>query len=641
MYRYLALIWDGSDPDRSSVAHSLTARLLLPSSRRSPSHWTKAFEGGGIVVVHTGLAEGAAQTRRLDDSAGVVLGTVFSRNLESVEDSRRVCFDLPETKRIVADSAARLFGNYWGRYVAMVRNAQTQEICVLRDPMGGLPCLLASCSGVSVVCSDLECLLRLGGTGFTVDWSYIAGLLRNPGLATRSTGLREVSEIRPGERVCFGGGAIRRSMAWNPLEISRAERIQDADDAADRLRATARACIHAWASYYPSIIHNLSGGIDSSIVLACLKDAPTQPRVTCLNYFGTGPSEDERTHARLVAQHVGARLLECGLDCANVRLEKITTLKRSARPWFYLYELEHGELEDQLAAQHGAGTVFSGSGGDGVFFQGHADLAVADYLFDHAPGRGLLSAAVDAAEVSRRSIWPLLWGAIRMRVLPGRFDPYSERPQRTLIGAAALAAASPGNADEESGRIAGRAMRAVPPGSLWHVSTVAVPPAYYGSFGPEIAPERTMPLLSQPLVELCFRIPSYLMIRGGRDRALVRKAFAADLPRQTLMRTGKGRIDRHLRDLLDANLGFVREFLLDGILAGRGFLDRRNLDLSLGRDRPPTDFQCGEILQQHLCTEAWLRRSLEARVPPATEGRQWPARAAGDAGRTVEGRKLR
>src|SRR5215467_6432388 len=110
------------------------------------------------------------------------------------------------------------------------------------------------------------------------------------------------------------------------------------------------------------------------------------------------------------------------------------TLRRSARPWYYLYELEHGELERRLAEQKGANGIFSGSGGDGIFYQANAELAVADYLFDHGPGSGLIGTAVDAAQVSRKSIWPLLLKAIRARVLPRRFDPMREsgRPQRTL-----------------------------------------------------------------------------------------------------------------------------------------------------------------------------------------------------------------
>ncbi len=122
-----------------------------------------------------------------------------------------------------------------------------------------------------------------------------------------------------------------------------------------------------------------------------------------------------------------------------------------------------------------------------------------------------------------------------------------------------------------------------------------------------------MPLLSQPLIELCLRIPTYVLIKNGMDRATARRAFAPDLPPEVVKRRNKGRIDQHLRNVMDANLNFVRDRLLNGRLVKEGLLDRRNLELYLTRERSPADFQYAEILQEHLCIEAWLSRWLDGR----------------------------
>jgi asparagine synthase (glutamine-hydrolysing) len=137
-----------------------------------------------------------------------------------------------------------------------------------------------------------------------------------------------------------------------------------------------------------------------------------------------------------------------------------------------------------------------------------------------------------------------------------------------------------------------------------------MPPAYYNSFHQGVYPERTLPLLSQPLVELCLRLPTYLLIESGRDRALARRAFERDLPAEIVRRQQKGRIDQHVRNILDLNLEFVRELLLEGELVKRGLLNRGALELYLTRNRSPADFQYSEILQEHACTEAWLRSWL-------------------------------
>ncbi len=223
-----------------------------------------------------------------------------------------------------------------------------------------------------------------------------------------------------------------------------------------------------------------------------------------------------------------------------------------------------------------------------------------------------------AVRVSRKSIWPLLWQAISARVFEREWDPIAmTKPlERTVVNEEVVAAAK---RDKSLAHpwLTPAATRGVSPGILWHVMSLSMPPAYYSSFSREGYPERTMPLLSQPLVELCLRIPTYLLIESGRDRALARRAFTGDLPAEIVRRQAKGRADQHVRNILDGNLEFVREFLLDGVLVGRGLLNRAGLELYLTRDRSPADFQYSEILQEHVCTEAWLRTWLTGSCAPA------------------------
>jgi asparagine synthase (glutamine-hydrolysing) len=611
MYRYFALIWNPIDLAAAANARLLSERLL---SRHSG--WARAFEAVGVVAFHAGLGAGASGTVLLDHGAGAVFGRIFNRDMPTTAAALRIDFADEMSLQIVQTGGRRLIERYWGRYVGLIQDAATSETWVLRDPSGGMPCFLAAHQGVNLVFSDMEDCFDLGVLNFTVSWEYIRRFLAYSGYQGRETALAEISEVQLGERVRFSGNTLRRSLQWNPLAIAQTDPIQDPDTAVAELRRTTRACIHAWAACYPNIIHNLSGGLDSSIVLSCLKDAPSQPNVTCLHYFGTGPDEDERKYARLMASHAHAELIEHQLTVEEARLEQILNLRRSPKPWFYLYEVEHAQYEALLATEREAKGSFSGSGGDGVFFQAHADLAVSDYLFDHGMGRDLLAVAVDAARVSRKSIWPLLINAVRRRLIPMQLHPLrmGERPERTIVSQEVL------NAARRDPKLihpwfADRRARGVPPGILWHALSVAPAPAFYPSFDAGLHPERTMPLLSQPLVELCLRIPTYVLIRNGMDRATARRAFAPDLPPQIIKRRNKGRIDQHIRDVMDANLNFVRDMLLNGRLVGEGLLHRRNLELYLTRERSPADFQYSEILQEQLCVEAWLSRWLDNRQP--------------------------
>jgi asparagine synthase (glutamine-hydrolysing) len=614
VYRYLALLWNPADTRALLLARSLAQKL---EARADEVSWSRILDCPGMLVLDAERRAGAGDGRRLPHSAGVVLGRIFNRDVENPASASRVTFDDGESSRIVTSGGRRLFERYWGRYVAIVRNGVTDEVWVLRDPSGGFPCWYISHAGLAIVCSDIDDCRPLDELSFTLNWDYIIGLVAHAGQQVRATALNEVSELQPGERLRFAAGTVQRSMQWDPVEVARSAPFESAQEAMLALRATTAGCVQAWASCYSGILHNLSGGLDSSIVLSCLAQAPSRPRVACLNYFTAGHNDDERRYARLMAQHAGVELTECTLDSQAIRLEEVLQLRRAPRPWFYMYELEHRALENNLAARYGATSVFSGSGGDSVFYQARADLAVSDYVFDHGLRRGLLSTAIDAARVSRKSVWHLLYQAIRHRLRPPEWDPIAAAKPfpRTIVTPEVVALA------ERGGKLSHpwltpQIARGVAPGTAWHIMSVSAAPAYYSSFLRTGDLERTMPLLSQPLVELCLRIPTYLLIRGGFDRALARRAFASDLPAQIVRRIAKGRADQHYRNILDANLSFVRELLLDGVLVRRGLLNRKSLELYLTPGKSLADFQYNEILQEHVCTEAWLRSWVTSSCAP-------------------------
>ena len=150
---------------------------------------------------------------------------------------------------------------------------------------------------------------------------------------------------------------------------------------------------------------------------------------------------------------------------------------------------------------------------------------------------------------------------------------------------------------EEAKRSAGfvhpllRHPRGAPSGKLWHAHQISQPFDFYDPLGQEGDPERISPLCSQPLMELCLRIPTYVLTHAGWDRAVARRAFYDDLPPEIRNRRNKGGIEEHLRFTLEHNRGFLRELLLDGALVREGIVDRTRLaDVLSGR---PTRIAAG------------------------------------------------
>ncbi|MFN3631183.1 MAG: asparagine synthase-related protein, partial [Casimicrobiaceae bacterium] len=130
---------------------------------------------------------------------------------------------------------------------------------------------------------------------------------------------------------------------------------------------------------------------------------------------------------------------------------------------------------------------------------------------------------------------------------------------------------------------------------------------YYDPFEQATAPELVHPLFSQPLVELCLRLPTYLLAHGGRGRALARNAFATDLPPQVANRRSKGGMEEHITAVLHANIDFVRGLLLEGELSRRGMLDRPKVEQLLS-GRPTTLVCSPSQIHGLIAVEAWLSR---------------------------------
>jgi asparagine synthase (glutamine-hydrolysing) len=152
----------------------------------------------------------------------------------------------------------------------------------------------------------------------------------------------------------------------------------------------------------------------------------------------------------------------------------------------------------------------------------------------------------------------------------------------------------------------------LPIGKFHQLGMLICPFEYYNHYLREASPERVQPLMSQPLLELCLAIPTYVLTHGGRGRALARQAFAHQIPPQIASRRSKGGTANYIANVLQRNLRFAREMLLDGLLASRGLLDKRRVEASLAGSLAS---KAGYVTEIHACiaTEAWLRRATTSR----------------------------
>jgi asparagine synthase (glutamine-hydrolysing) len=451
--------------------------------------------------------------------------------------------------------------------------------------------------------SSLPDFVHMNSLRLSVNWRHIATRAITGNAWADESALNEVETVRPGE--CFEHGPRpSRQQYWNPYAIAESDPIEDMQIAAAEVRAVTRSCLHAWASIHQNSVHVLSGGLDSSIVLGCLADAPSRPRISCLNFRTQDPDSDEREYARLAAARAGCELTEQERPTWHA-VERILDCIPTVGPASVIMRgLEVQPLVNRFAEARGATALFSGDGGDMLFFHGWPQLAVIDYAHQKGGPAKLFKFACDTALPAQLSIWRLLSDAISHGVLHRKwniqkivFDHY-----RLITDDAAASALN----DIDLLNPWKLPVGDIPPGKMLHTFISTRPCLFRDPMTRQPRIDVVNPLVSQPVVETCLRIPTYIHAAGGLDRAIARSAFAPDLPREIALRTWKGAADGHLQAMLSGNIGFVRELLMDGALVKQNILDRAKLEECLS-GRPSRDGTHATEVFGYVCTEAWLR----------------------------------
>ena len=594
MFRYIAIAWD-----EALSASSATAQQLGLDWQARPD-WDAALLRPGLQVFTTGSRPGVNEAHPLPGGLGLVLGKVFRRRDLDAPAMRHVRLNSGEAAGILASGGRTLVSDFWGRYVAFLHTA-SGSTCVLRDPSGTLPCFRVRHRGVSIVFSWLEDALQMlaEAAPCAVNWDALTAQLRLGVLGGRETALDRIFQVLPGELLDLHHG--ESALLWSAVETARSQASYDADEATQLLGQTVRACTRAWASCYDTLLLRLSGGVDSSIVLSCLGPGNTQADVIGINYHSPGSDSDERSYARLTAARVGRDLLERERD-PGFRIERVLKIARMPAPVPYVGWMNAG-TDASLASAYSAAAMFTGAGGDPLFYEYPRWWPAADYLQDKGLDAGFAAAAMDAARLGRVSVWRTVALALKERVRP-------DLAARASGGFEGLLAPGSLQLTNEPHRFVHPALceaSDLPIGKYMQTVGLMYPLGYYDPFEQASAPELVNPLFSQPLVELCLRLPSYLLTVGGRGRALARRAFAKDLPPQITNRRSKGGMEEHIKAVLDANIDLVRSMLLDGELCRRGMLDRPKLEeLLSGR---PTAL-AGAVSQIHalVAVEAWVGR---------------------------------
>lgn len=527
----------------------------------------QTWASGALSLASEGLG-----VRPLPPGEGLLLGEAFERGAAGATERPA----LTEERVQRACGGEGLVEQAWGPYVAVLPG-RDGRVDVVRAPLGALPCyLLASDDGV-LFGSSAALLFRYAQRRPAVDPEALVRQLAYANLRRRETCLAGLTELAGGEQARISSRTVAYRTLWSPWTWAARRRAFDrADDASRALADRAADCV---ASLAPGpVLLKLSGGLDSSIVAACL--ARAERPFEALTLVTDDPAGDERGYARAVARHFGARLHEVRRDPALFDPAR-SPAWRLPRPSMPGFRQVSDRITAETASAIGASAVFDGSGGDNVFCSLQSALPVVDCLRARAGRRHALETISSIAAIAQVSAFAVLRRATRRLLRPRR--DYRWPADLDLLAAEAI--------DAAGATLAHPWLRAPPsvlPGKAAHVALLAAAQSYVEGIDPELDPPHIAPLVAQPLVELCLQIPSWRWFGDGQNRFAARQAFRAMLPRHVVARRTKGSPDSFVAQLFEQRRAVVRAQLLDGMLAGDGLIDRARI-AALTDGRPLSD----------------------------------------------------
>jgi asparagine synthase (glutamine-hydrolysing) len=196
------------------------------------------------------------------------------------------------------------------------------------DAMAVKPLYIAECANGFLFASELKALVPSGRISGTLDIPTLfrtLGFLWSPGGTTPFKG---VQRLGPGEAVRVKNGRIVRRWEWaaptwtaDPLNLTT-------DDAVERVQEGLRTAVHRQMVSDVPVGAFLSGGVDSSAVVAMAREKA--PSIDCFTIDTAGVrdagSDDDFPYACQVARHLDVPLHSIRIDAPGMASWSLRTM---------------------------------------------------------------------------------------------------------------------------------------------------------------------------------------------------------------------------------------------------------------------------------------------------------------------------
>ncbi|MEA2125193.1 MAG: hypothetical protein QOI80_1975 [Solirubrobacteraceae bacterium] len=255
------------------------------------------------------------------------------------------------------------FARLDGMFAAAIWDGRSGRLLLARDRTGKKPLFYWTDGRSLAFGSEIKAVLAAPGVPRTADVSRLAefltfGYVPNP--ATLHTG---IAQVPPASVVAVTADGVEPPRQYWSVLDHRGGRPEHGDLLADVRQLLEAAVVRRMVADVP-LGALLSGGVDSSLVVALMQRHAVEPVHTFAIGFSDDASFDERGYARQVADHLGTRHTEFAVELDAVRLmdrllwhHDQPYMDSSAIPTYVVCE---------MARRH-VTVALNGDGGDEVF----------------------------------------------------------------------------------------------------------------------------------------------------------------------------------------------------------------------------------------------------------------------------------
>jgi len=583
---------------RTVTNQELTHNLL------HASNYQVEFEHPLIKILTSGKPEKSIQIYKFPNNHGIIIGKLFKRNALNSTDVAPTQISINDTRSIVESHGRYLIDNFWGRYVAFIINHENNCVRIIRDPTGAIHSYTYFSDGSYYFFSNINDFLEISKVKTSFNTNHIAFNAITFQVDQPDTGLNGIGKIIRGHSYEYYNNSVKQLATWKPSDYCTKYDKMSIDDAAYLMREAIINATKTWASQFDSIIHTLSGGLDSSIVLSALKETSHDLKVTCLNHYSEGVDSDERNMAKIAADHCGYSIIHKHDDADESELNDLENFAFCGDLEPTLFFVLKGKFMKELEISLNSEAFFSGEGGDSIFYQG-AEQCPVDYLYHNGLRKNFLTECLHNSQLRNKSIYSTISSSVKDYYTGHKFDLDALIRSTTRDSLVSKKILDNLDCNERVAHFMD-GMQNYSPAKQRHVLWTRFTDLQRWPQQPQYDTIRILPLLSQPVVEASYRIPTYLTGARGIDRAVARIGFRNLLARQNLLRQSKGGVDDYYQRVFHRNRSFIRRYIDGGYLLSTGILDEEKV-LPLLRDEKQSWPQYNVVMLRLLGAEFWMR----------------------------------